>query len=36
MTLRADFTSQEYLRNPAGAIEKLSPKPAKLSVSIPY
>ena len=36
MTLRADFTSQEYLRNPAGAIEKLRAAGPVVEVRFPF
>ena len=36
MTLRADFTSQEYLRNPAGAIEKLRAAGLVVEVRFPF
>jgi cytochrome P450 len=36
MTLCADFTSQEYLRNPAGAIEKLRAAGPVVEVRFPF
>jgi cytochrome P450 PksS len=36
MTLRADFTSQEYLRNPADAIEKLRAAGPVVEVRFPF
>jgi cytochrome P450 len=36
MTFRADFTSQEYLRNPAGAIEKLRAAGPVVEVRFPF
>ena len=36
MTLRADFTSQEYLRNPAGAIERLRAAGPVVEVRFPF
>ena len=35
MTLHADFTSQEYLRNPAGAIEKLRAAGSVVEIRFP-
>ena len=36
MTLRVDFISQEYLRNPAGAIEKLRAAGPVVEVRFPF